>query len=188
MKDPNITNKKIYEELQYFKNRVFELENLAATDPLTGLYNRRYFENRLEQEIARAKRYQNTLSLLMIDIDNFKKCNDAFGHLEGDCLIVEISKILTKESRHADIVCRYAGDEFVVVLPEADVIRAKIYANKIREAVNVLDLKCQPTISIGICELAKGMEPKGLIDNADKAMYKAKYAGKNRISDLVEIL
>ncbi|MBU0469069.1 MAG: GGDEF domain-containing protein [Candidatus Omnitrophica bacterium] len=188
MKNSDFINKRLHEELQHFKNRVFELENLAVTDSLTGLYNNRYFKDRLDQEIERSKRYKKPLCLLMIDIDDFKKCNDTHGHLEGDCLIIEISKMLTKESRLADIVCRYAGDEFVIILPEADVVRAKIYANKIRVAVNELELKCKPSISIGICELAIGMDTTSIIDKADKAMYKAKHAGKNRISDLVEVL
>ncbi|HBG62399.1 MAG: hypothetical protein A2Y03_08610 [Omnitrophica WOR_2 bacterium GWF2_38_59] len=188
MKNSIAINKRLNEELQHFKNRVFELENLAATDGLTGLYNYRYFKDRLYKEMERARRYDKPLCLLLIDIDDFKKCNDSYGHLEGDCLIIEVSKMLKKESRLADIVCRYAGDEFVVILPEADVVRAKIYAAKIRDAANRLDLKCNPTISIGICELKKNMEMTGMIDNADKALYKAKNAGKNRISDLVEVL
>ena len=188
MKTSGKTNKRLHEELQHFKNRVFELEALAAMDSMTGLYNNRYFRNRLDQEIERAKRYNNPLCLLMIDIDDFKKCNDVYGHLEGDCLIAKIGQMLTKKSRLADIVCRYAGDEFVVILPEADVIRAKIYATKIRDAARTLELKCNPTISIGVCEFKPGMDSNSIIDKADKALYKAKHEGKNRISDLFEIL
>ena len=109
-----------------------ELERLAITDPLTGLYNRRFFQSRLGVEIERAKRYERVLSLVMLDVDNFKEINDQRGHQFGDHVLVEVGKILTGNVRGSDIVCRYGGEEFAVLLPETPPEQASQAAEKLR--------------------------------------------------------
>ncbi len=176
------------QEIAFLKKKVVELERLVVTDPLTGVYNHRYFRDRLYQEMCRATRHKSPLCLLMIDIDAFKKCNDAYGHLEGDCLLVKIANVLNEYSRSTDIVCRYGGDEFTMILPETDVASARILARKVKDAVQALDLKCEPTISVGIADIKEKRNILDLIQKADKALYQAKRSGKNRISDLLRVI
>ena len=115
----------------------------------------------------------------MIYVDDFKSYNDTYGHLEGDLLLKEVSKALSKTLRKVDIVCRYAGDEFVAILPETKVFEAKLVAEKIRKEVEDLSLKRKVTLSIGICEYINNMNQHELIHNADTALYRAKKESKN---------
>ncbi|MBU4334914.1 MAG: GGDEF domain-containing protein [Candidatus Omnitrophica bacterium] len=186
IKSKNISLK-TEDELKFLRKRVKELEIQVIADSLTGIYNNKHFKERLVQEIEKSKRYKKSLCLAMMDLDDFKKCNDSFGHLEGDCLIVEISRTLKKVSRCVDIVCRYAGDEFAVILPEITLEQAKTYAQKIRMEISSLQLKCSPSISIGIAQSNKTSDMKELIQNADKALYHAKNNGKNKISDSIDV-
>lgn len=167
-----IENARLYRDLKY----------ASMTDGLTEVYNYRYLTQTLEQEIARAKRYARNLSFLMIDVDQLKDYNDAFGHVEGDVLIKLIASALKKNLRAADIVCRYAGDEFAVILPETDLDQAKIIAEKIRKIVSQLTMKKQVTISIGIAQYHLNENRHDLIRRADSHLYEAKQKGKNRIS------
>jgi diguanylate cyclase (GGDEF)-like protein len=186
LKDPDPAA--LREENEKLKKKIAELEHLAVLDPLTGVHNRRYFNERLQQEIQRATRHKTQLSLLMIDIDDFKKCNDAYGHTTGDCLLVEISKVLVKLSRATDIICRYGGDEFAMILPETNAAQAKVLAYKIKKGVQDLCLKCRPTISIGVADVEENQDVLHLLTQADKALYKAKKMGKNRVAGLMEIV
>ena len=166
-----IENAKIYRQLNY----------LTVTDPLTNMYNFRYFVQKLDYEIERLKRYAGSLCLLIVDIDNFKFYNDEFGHLEGDHLLREIGEVFHKNLRKIDVACRYAGDEFVVILPETKVPEAKIVAQKIKDTFQNLKLKKQVTLSIGGAQYYKEMDRNDLVRKADAALYQAKRKGKNEV-------
>jgi len=163
------------------KKKEEELKLLTIIDPLTNIYNYRHFKKSLDHEINRLKRYSGSLCLLMIDVDDFKSYNDTYGHLEGDMLLRQVSKALGKTLRKVDIVCRYAGDEFVVILPEAHAFEAEIIAEKIRKRVEELFLKRKVTLSIGIGEYSLNMSRRDLILQADRALQKVKKEGKNKV-------
>ena len=159
------------------------LKHLTITDPLTHIYNFRHFSKTLDHEIVRLKRHpERPLCLLMVDVDDFKAYNDTFGHLDGDSLLQNISKVFKKNVREVDIVCRYAGDEFVVILPETDVPDAMVVAERIKKAIEDLVSKRPVTVSIGLARCAKHNTSRyELIQNADIALSKAKKEGKNLI-------
>jgi len=167
----SIENVRLYKELHY----------LTVTDPLTHIYNFRQFKTSLHHEVNRAKRFSGPLCLMMIDIDNFKSYNDSFGHLEGDELLKRVGEILTKSLREIDIICRYAGDEFVVILPETDTAGAKNAADKIKEEVERFSFKKPVTVSIGVAKRGDKMNGHDLIQRADRALYEAKDKGRNRV-------
>jgi len=158
-----------------------ELHHLTVTDPLTHIYNFRQFRTSLHHEVNRAKRFAGSLFLMMIDIDNFKSYNDSFGHLEGDELLKKVSEILTKNLREIDIICRYAGDEFAVILPETDVNGARTVANKIKSEIEKYPFKQKVTLSIGLAKKGNMMNDHDLIQRSDIALYKAKDSGKNQV-------
>lgn len=158
-----------------------ELSHLTITDPLTLIYNYRQFSKSLSFEIKRCQRIDGNLCLIMMDLDDFKLYNDTFGHLEGDALLKEIGRILKSQLRETDIVCRYAGDEFTVILPDITTAGARIAAEKIRQAVEGASFKTKVTVSLGIAAYTPGITPYDLILKADRALYQAKGAGKNHI-------
>ena len=168
--------------------RLFErTEKLAITDGLTGLFNHRNFLEMAEKEITRAVRYQKPLSLLMIDIDHFKQINDQFGHLVGDQMLQLIARNCAKILRNVDIISRYGGEEFSVLLPETDLKDGLAAAERLREAIASSQVVSREGVvnvtgSVGVVTL--GMCPpeiKQLIDCADKALYEAKKAGRNLV-------
>ncbi len=167
-----IENANLYRELKY----------LSITDPLTGLYNHRHFAKTLDQEIKRLKRYPAPLCLMMIDIDNFKTYNDTYGHLEGDQLLREVSRTISKNLREIDVACRYGGDEFAVILVETRIHKAEVVAKKFLHAVEQLQLKRPITLSIGIAAYSEQMDRHELILKADRALYQSKKEGRNRVS------
>jgi diguanylate cyclase (GGDEF)-like protein len=166
-----------------------ELERLSVTDRLTELYNHGYFQQRLEEEIGRAERFGHVLSLIMIDIDDFKLFNDTYGHPRGDRVLRSVSDTITGTLRDIDFAARYGGEEFVVVLPETDVNGARAVAERIRTEVEKLsftsigvDASVHKTISVGVATFplhAHAGPP--LIVAADQAMYGAKRSGKNMV-------
>ncbi|MCA9399349.1 MAG: diguanylate cyclase, partial [Candidatus Omnitrophica bacterium] len=158
-----------------------ELNDLSITDPLTKMYNYRHFLRALDMEVKRMKRYYSDLCLLMIDVDEFKAYNDDFGHVEGDKLLKKLSQALTANLRDVDIPCRYAGDEFVVILPKTKLNDAKVVATKIKTKIEEMRLKRKITVSIGAAKLSKNMNRKDLLLKADKLLYKAKKEGKNTV-------
>ncbi|MBN1870597.1 MAG: diguanylate cyclase [Candidatus Omnitrophica bacterium] len=160
-----------------------ELTHLSVMDPLTDIYNFRYFTKALDHEIVRLKRHpKRPLCLFMIDVDDFKSYNETFGHLDGDTLLQMMSRVFQKNVREIDIVCRYAGDEFVVILPEADIEQSFIVAERIKRAVAALPLKREVTVSIGIAKCATSSTNRyDLIQRADIALSDAKKAGKNLV-------
>ena len=152
--------------------------DLAVRDGLTGLFNRRYFNELINVEVNRVKRFPSALSLLMLDIDNFKNYNDTQGHPAGDELLKGAAKVFKNSVRAIDIVSRYGGEEFVILLPQADKKTAQIIAERLRVQMG---LYLPATVSIGIATFpgdADGVEQ--LIEKADNALYQAKKAGKNK--------
>ncbi|HJT25629.1 MAG TPA: GGDEF domain-containing protein [bacterium] len=171
-----------------------KVEEMAIRDTLTGLYNRRYFQQILDYELNRAKRYHQSLSLIFIDLDHFKEINDQFGHSVGDQFLKQISQKLSSLFRTTDLVARYAGDEFVAILPATAGDGAMILAKRIQEALGnyqimVRGRTLQVSVSIGVdtYESAEGIGGVTLIDRADKAMYEAKAHGRNCVRSYQEI-
>ena len=161
---------------------------LSITDGLTEIYNYRYFRERLTSELARAKRYSDTLGLLIIDIDHFKRFNDDYGHLLGDEVLRKVASIISANTRDVDVVARYGGEEFGVILSEADVDTIMAYAERIRAAVEAFSLslaagtKIGVTVSLGVAVSIGGeIEDRDLISRADQALYSAKDMGRNRV-------
>jgi len=161
-----------------------ELTKLAHTDPLTGLMNRRHFRLLADQEFTRAARTHQQLLMMMLDIDHFKQVNDTHGHDVGDQALIAIADVLRNGIRDMDILARWGGEEFLVLLPETDMAGAMPIAERIREQVSQIKLPKIPeglTISIGLCEAKPGMELKTVTSLADQALYQAKANGRNRI-------
>ncbi|MGB8454620.1 MAG: diguanylate cyclase [Anaerocolumna sp.] len=171
------------------KSHIQDLTEYANIDGLTGAYNHRYFYELIGNICDDSFRKDTQLSLLMVDIDYFKKYNDMFGHAKGDELLKEITAILHKTLRTGDILCRYGGDEFCVILPGTDKEEAASIANKLREAIYNYNCPGQEylpdgkmTISIGVSTLNKESENSNtLIENADMALYRAKFLRKNKV-------
>ncbi len=174
--------------LQIERIKLFdEIERLSVTDGLTGTYLRRYFLERLKEELSRAEQYNIDLAFIMVDLDHFKKCNDSFGHLVGDVVLKEVAGILKQKVREIDLVGRFGGEEFCILLPEANKADAYVVAERIRKAVEGYTIKAYDetlsiTISMGISsfpEDSPGLED--LIENADTALYEAKRQGRNKV-------
>ena len=157
------------------------LEQLAATDPLTGLANRRGGEKSIASEISRSKREQKALSCILIDIDRFKQVNDTYGHPAGDQLLRELSTILRRSVRAYDIVIRWGGEEFLLVLPGADLVAARSLAERVRTAVEALVTHAVGgvTISAGVAAFGEDYDLDAAIRVADRRLYQAKAAGRN---------
>jgi diguanylate cyclase (GGDEF)-like protein len=162
-------------------------EELTILDELTQAYNFRYFKNKLDEEFKRAKRYNQPLSLIMMDIDWFKRCNDTYGHRFGNVVLKELVKTCDKCVRDVDVVCRYGGEEFVVILPQTNKDDAKIIAERIRQSFGQLlvemdKIKTRNTVSLGVATCPEDAdEPEQLIEKVDQALYQAKGQGKNRV-------
>ena len=161
-------------------------KHLSLTDALTGLYNRRHFESNFEREFLRAKRYNSNLSIAVIDIDFFKKVNDTYGHACGDYVLKEVAFMINEAFRKTDMVFRYGGEEFVVILTETDCKSAIIPLERLRKSVECNNFKysgndLKVTISIGITSQINTCEtPAQMFDLADKALYEAKNNGRNQ--------
>ncbi len=166
-----------------------ELERLSVTDRLTELYNHGYFQQRIEEEVGRASRFEHDLALIMLDIDGFKEFNDTYGHPRGDKVLQMVSDVIKQNLRDMDIAARYGGEEFVVVLPETDAGGALAVAERIREGVAACECAVgegvQPvhkSVSLGVASFPDDAStPARLIEAADRAMYVAKREGKNRV-------
>jgi diguanylate cyclase (GGDEF)-like protein len=169
------------------------LKLLAITDSLTGLYNRRHFNKLTEDEIIRALRYSRPLSVMMFDIDFFKRVNDSFGHASGDMVLKMVAKTTKEMIRTTDIAARYGGEEFIILLPETPVAKAATVAEKLRrrmEETTVQTEKCpiMITVSFGVSDYLGEANSKPhervleFVANADRAMYASKNAGRNRVT------
>ncbi len=177
--------KQLQDEL---RDRMLELDRMASTDPLTGLYNRRFFFQRMEEELARANRTDNPLCLAFLDIDHFKQINDTHGHQAGDEILQQISQIMTHLLRRSDVLGRIGGEEFLILLPDTDGKGGVRISERLRQRVEDAkfifgETEIPVTISIGVYfatdPLVLGVDE--LVLRADSALYEAKEAGRNRI-------
>jgi diguanylate cyclase (GGDEF)-like protein/PAS domain S-box-containing protein len=156
--------------------------SLSLHDHLTGLPNRRFLQLEIERNFAKSKRYKTNLSVLMLDIDNFKRFNDTNGHIAGDTLLADIARIILREVRETDLAARYGGEEFLVLLPETNFQRAFEIAERLR--ISIFE-KTSITVSIGVSAFSESLQsPVDMINDADRALYAAKAHGKNRVEGI----
>jgi len=175
----------LFEQAEDEKTR---LEKLAITDYLTGIYNIRYFYHRIIEEFSRCQRYSQSIGCLMVDIDHFKKINDAYGHKTGDRVLKEFAQLLKKHSRKSDVLARYGGEEFIFLLPQTPLKGVLLEAERIRKSVKDHKFKSMKykkglTVSIGISVYPhiKITTHDDLITYADDALFTAKESGRDRV-------
>lgn len=166
-----------------------ELEMLSVTDRLTELYNHGYFQQRLDEEFKRSRRFGHTMSLIMLDIDDFKQFNDTYGHPKGDTILRAVSAVIRSNLREMDIAARYGGEEFVILLPETEIEGALSVAERVRAGVEMIRVEelgpdtVAGTVSVGVSSFpAHAGTALRLLESADASMYRAKRAGKNRVT------
>jgi diguanylate cyclase (GGDEF)-like protein len=170
-------------------NANVKLHELVFCDALTGLYNHRFFQEAMDRELDRSKRYKRELSLIIFDIDHFKKVNDSYGHLVGDRVLVALSRTTERAVREADIVARYGGEEFAVILPETDFNATRAVAERLRRDIEDLNidvdgLTVKVTVSVGYTSYSHSaaiQDKRAVIGMADKALYIAKQSGRNLV-------
>ncbi len=164
-----------------------KMYNAALRDPLTRIYNKKYFIDQLTTEVSYVKRHKSALSLIIFDLDHFKRVNDTFGHVAGDHVLVKIAELVQSMLRNEDIFARYGGEEFVIILRGIALNDAGILAERVREAVEICNFdfehhKITVTVSVGVAEYnTENDEPLALVEAADAALYAAKAAGRNRV-------
>ncbi len=179
---------RVKKELKYHE-MMEELKILASTDPMTKLYNRRYFTQISEHTLDLMKREKKNLSVIMLDIDKFKNVNDTYGHKVGDDVIIALSNKLLEHQRKSDICCRYGGEEFVILLPNTSINGANVLAQKIREDIEALTINTSSnkdlkfTVSLGVSQvnLENEYNIELALKRADDALYEAKETGRNRV-------
>jgi len=167
------------------KKQVRSAREEAYRDALTDVNNRRGFDIKMDQEFVRWQRYEYPMSLIMLDIDFFKKINDTYGHQAGDKVLAVVGRLLKNQTREIDIVGRYGGEEFIILLPETGRTSARGVAEKIRQSVEKKGFHSEGkrvpmTLSCGIASFEQGEKPGDVIKRADKALYEAKSNGRNR--------
>ena len=164
-----------------------EIYRLTTIDGLTQVFNKRYFIETLEREIGRAQRYRRELSLIMFDIDDFKAINDSFGHLAGDYVLKQLAAVIKARIRREDILSRYGGEEFAIILPEIDAYNALQFAEKVRQMIEKAQFRFEETeipvtVSIGVASIKPDLsDPNDFVRLADTNLYEAKAQGKNRV-------
>lgn len=166
-----------------------EYETMASTDSLTGLYNRyKFSELYLSTYVSMIQRH-NDMSLVMLDIDYFKKVNDMYGHNAGDKVLIQISHVLLRTLRNVDIICRWGGEEFIVILPTAALAQATLIAKKLREQIqNIeIDLVGHVTASFGVAQVKEGETMQDAVNRADQALYRAKNDGRNCVKNELDL-
>lgn len=166
--------------------KIQQLQNAAAIDPLTGCYNRRAFEVQLKGHAACADRHKNPLSVFMFDLDHFKSVNDTYGHLGGDEVLKEVSRLVRQNIRTEDVFARYGGEEFIAILPKTDKTYAIELADRLRQKIFALNipfnhLNIRVTASFGVAQLGAGVDIVKLVEDADSMLYKAKLNGRNTV-------
>ncbi len=168
--------------------RFSRAEELSITDGLTGAFNYRYLRSALDREIARAKRFRERFAIIMLDVDHLKEYNDVHGHLQGSEVLRRVAHVVAGELRSVDVLAKYGGDEFVVILPRSDRAGAGIFAERIRAAVEVHEFPGEQegmkiTTSMGIAQFPEdGESSRDLLESADVALYDAKRSGRNRVT------
>jgi len=180
----DITQRKADERA--LKEATKKLEELARTDPLTGLLNRRGLMEMMEYEIKRAKRSGKRFSIIMGDIDHFKEINDLFGHDTGDIILENLADIMKKSLRSQDIISRWGGEEFLILLPETPLAGAQCVAEKLRQKImehvhQIRDMEFNVTITFGVSEVKSDFDTEICIKRADNALYQGKENGRNRV-------
>jgi diguanylate cyclase (GGDEF)-like protein len=160
-----------------------QVQRLAETDGLTGLANRRTFETTLERELSRSARSGEPVTLVMVDVDHFKKLNDTYGHQAGDEVLERVAAVLASACRDFDTAARYGGEEFAVILPACSSSESLVVAERLRESIAAIETVTAVTASAGVATFpAHGADPEGLIKAADEALYESKRAGRNRVT------
>ena len=172
--------------------RITALEHETHTDPLTGVYNRRFMEQRLREEVSKARRYHFKLAVLLLDLDHFKRVNDELGHQAGDQVLIEIGKLVNRELRDSDILARYGGEEFLVIAPNTSPSAATALAERLRNCIEsqtfltdfdkAQKLEIKVTVSIGVASFGDSSNDEGsLVQVADQNLYLAKHGGRNQV-------
>lgn len=183
--DTEVLLAQVEKGVETFKKRCLaeEHSHFAWTDSLTGLSNRRAFDDRLAQEIQRARRHRHALSLVMVDLDHFKEVNDRFGHPVGDQVLRELAQVLRASSRGSDLPFRYGGEEFAILLPETDLPGGVVHGETIRAAIACHEFPHvgHKTASLGVAQWREEDTAAALLDRADVALYRAKHSGRNRV-------
>jgi diguanylate cyclase (GGDEF)-like protein len=181
-------NVELTREIQERKRIQSELERIITLDPLTSLLNRRHFFDQAQKELDRSRRYNRPLSILMLDIDYFKRVNDQYGHLVGDRVIIEVSRRIKDTLRKIDLACRYGGEEFAILLPETPLVQATMVANRLGRAIGSqpvikTEYEISITVSLGVAsfEHDSPVTVDAMLDRADKALYAAKQNGRNQV-------
>jgi len=179
--DPRF-QKKIQDLFDSIHESISLLYDAATHDEKTGLYNNKFFETIFEMELEKAKRGQQELSIVMTDIDFFKKINDTYGHMKADEFLKRLADVIKKQVRGSDVVARFGGEEFIILLPETNLEKTKKFTIRLRNAIHSDKIlkKYHVTVSGGIAEYKKGDNSKKLKARVDKALYKAKETGRDK--------
>ncbi len=162
------------------------LQDAAVIDPLTKCYNRRAFEDQIKGYVAAAERHKNSLSVFMFDLDHFKSVNDTYGHLGGDQVLMEVSRLVRQNMRTEDVLARFGGEEFIAILPETDKARAMELADRLRQKIAALNISfnnttISVTASFGVAQMTPNSDITKLVEDADAMLYKAKLNGRNTV-------
>ena len=183
--DPKF-REKITEMFEAMHKSINMLYDAAIRDEKTGLYNNKFFETVLDMEIEKAKRKKEKLSLVIIDVDHFKKINDTYGHLHADKLLAELGKVIIKTVRKSDVPARFGGEEFFILLPETSLEKAKRFASRLKSEIhkNSMMKKHKMTVSGGITQYKHSDSKQKFKERADKAVYKAKEGGRDKFEVL----
>jgi diguanylate cyclase (GGDEF)-like protein len=179
--DPRF-RKKITDLFESVNESISMLYDAATHDEKTGLYNNKFFETIFEMELDKAARGQQKLSIVMTDIDFFKKINDTYGHIKADEFLKRLADIMKKQVRRADIVARFGGEEFMILLPETDLEKAKKFTIRLRRAIHADKIlkKYHVNVSGGVTEYKKGDNKKKMKERVDRALYHAKETGRDK--------
>ncbi len=179
--DPRF-RKKITDLFDSINESVSMLYEAATHDEKTGLYNNKFFETIFEMEFEKAKRGQEKLSMVMVDIDFFKKINDTYGHMKADEFLKQLAHVMQKQVRGSDIVARFGGEEFIILLPETDLEKAKKFAARLKKAIHSDKMlnKYKLTVSGGITQYKDKEDKKKFKERVDKALYQAKQTGRDK--------
>ncbi len=190
-KELDLRLKRVLREAAFKRERakmLKEMEQLAITDSLTGLFNSRQFFRQIKMEIERFTRYARPLSMLLLDIDYFKRYNDTWGHLEGDKVLMNFGRIISACMRSMDTAYRYGGEEFTIILPETGIEKACVVGNRIKDKIADEIFEPEPgkkvtvTVSIGAAQIKDGEDVSAFIKRTDKLLYKSKESGRNQLN------